>query len=354
LRSEGPPVINILSINCSLAFAPYLIDAMSDLEVRPSAPSRTIRQGGSGMVLGLGDYLSVIHRNRRADLDNDVTGHYLATIGLRAKTYEVSLMSDEVVLASVNESLFVSHPQSEVWLGPQAVRQLVASYRSGESHPHPALPDWLACSVAAGRLLLSDQRTGRWVLLGADHIAEFERRLSLLGPSAESPVPAPPVIQMKGVEIHLQSAFRLARTLRDFAQTRQVCAYEESLPEFKLAVASAVEGIQISDTNSRVGMTAREALKWAGIVEAELTRLNASEIVRGKITTVVADGLGGRFVLQWGDEVFVPSRFPSHASVSGDRLIGATDRGFSLLLDRTKSACVALTREEMFLTGCCT
>src|SRR5262249_3843505 len=259
------------------------------LETGGRAPSRTISQGGSGMALAQADSLSLIYRNRRADLDNAEARHYLATIGLRANSYEISLMSEEVVLASINGALLVSHPQSEIWLDDAAVRHLIESYQAPDLHPDPALPQWLQCSVAAGRLLLSDQRTGRWVLLGADHIAEFERRLGLLKPVAESAVPSPPVIPLKGIETHLQSAFKLARTLVDFGQTRQVQAYEEIAPEFRLAVAPAVEGIQISDTNERVGMTAREALKWAGLIQAELTRLNAIEFVRGKITTVIAD-----------------------------------------------------------------
>src|SRR5262249_19731144 len=220
-------------------------------------------------------------------------------------------------------------------------------YRAPELHPDPALPEWLQCSVAAGRLLLSDQRTGRWGLLGADHIAEFERRLSLLKPVDQKPVPSPPVISLKGLEIHLQSAFKLGRTLLEFGQTSQVRAYEEIAPEFRLAIAAALEGIQISDTNARVGMTAREALKWASIINAELTRLNALEFVRGKITTVIADGPGGRFVLQWGDEVFVPTAFWNQMSRLEDQLIRGTDRDFSLLLDRARSACVALSSEEL-------
>src|SRR5215470_15538859 len=194
---------------------------MSVLETGGKAPSRTIRQGGSGMAVAHEDSLGLIYRNRRADLDNAEARHYLATIKFRATSYEISLMSEEVVLASVNGSLLVSHPQSEIWLEPPSVRQLVASYRTVEPLPERALPEWLQCSVAAGRLLLSDQRTGRWVLLGADHIFEFERRLSLLNPVAQPPVPSPSVISLKGIEIHLQSAFKLARTLRDFGQTRQ-------------------------------------------------------------------------------------------------------------------------------------
>src|SRR5260370_6192768 len=94
-------------------------------------------------------------------------------------------------------------------------------------------------------------------------------------------------------------------------------------------------------------MTARDASKWAGILEAELTRVNGIEIVRGQITTVVADGCGGRFALQWGDEVFVRDGFWSQTGASDDPLFQTNSGEFSLLLDRAKSACVALTPEEV-------
>lgn len=351
-RFGRQPLINILSLNCSIAFAPYLIDALSALEGTRNASSKTVRQGGSGLVLTHGASLGLIYRNHRASLDSQEASHYLATVGLRANVYDVSLMSEEVVLASVNDSLLVSHPQSEIWLERRYVSHLIAGYKTGQLSPGSSLPEWLVWSVAAGRLLLSDQRSGRWVLLGEDHLEEFERRLTRLTPTTRSTSPAPPVISLKGVEIHLQSAFKLARTLRDFAQTRRVSAYNEAAPEFKLTVGPGVEGIRISDTGSVVGLTVREAGKWAEIIEAELARLHASESVRGQITTVLADGSDGRFVLQWGDEVFVPHQFSYQGSVSGGLLIYARDRGFSLLLDRSKDACIALTpQEEMLVAG---
>jgi hypothetical protein len=330
------------------------MDALSALEGGRQASSNTVRHGGSGLVLNHGSSLSLIYRNHRASLGAVEASHYLATIGLRTSSYDINLMSEEVVLASVNGSLLVSHPQSEIWLDKPTVLQLLTSYKTGQTSPGTGLPGWLVNSVAAGRLLLSDQRSGRWVLLGRDHMAEFERRLSLLTPEAvfAAPPPVPPLINLKGLEIHLQSAFKLPRTLRQFAGTRQVDPYDESAPEFKLSVGPAPEGIQISDSNSRVGLNAREALKWAGIIEAELSRLHASQMIRGQITTTFADGPAGRFVMQWGDEVFVPHGFSNQRNWSDNRLIRATDRGFMLLLDRAKSACVALTvEEEMLLAG---
>ena len=297
------------------------------------------------MVIAREDSIGLIYRNRRAALDCDTLAHYLATVSFRGRAYDIRLMSEEVVLASVNGSLLVSHPQSEIWLEQRAVRKLLAVYHSGKVHPDPAIPEWLTCSSSAGSLLLSDQRSGRWVLLGRDHMAEFERRASTLMPIADSEVSAPPVISMKGVDVHMQSAFRLARALRHFGESRQVSAYEEAAPEFRLRVAAATEGIQVSDTNTRAGMAAREATKWASIIEAELVRLNAIEIARGQITTVLAGAPGGRFVLQWGDEVFVPDGFWNETSGS-DRLIYTSSDGLAVLLDVARSAGVALTAEE--------
>src|SRR5215467_11369748 len=99
----GQSLINILSLNCSIAFAPYLIDALSALEETRNASSMTVRQGGSGLVLTQGARLGLIHRNRRANLDSNGATHYLATIRLRTSVYDVNLMSEEIVLATVND-----------------------------------------------------------------------------------------------------------------------------------------------------------------------------------------------------------------------------------------------------------
>ena len=344
-------MINILSVSCSIAFAPYLIDAMSASQSGRTQPSRSVRQGGGGLVIECGERIRLGHRNRWAELDVSAIRHYLATVGLRAKSYQASLLPEEVVVASVNASLLISHPQSEIWLERDAVEQLIIAYRTGTVSAHTALPEWLVCSLAAGRLLLSDQRTARWLLLAADHIAEFERRLSLLGPLSEASTPSPPLISIKGVSIHLQSAFRLARALRAFADTRTVREYEEVAPEFRVSVARAVDGFQLADTNTRVAITAREAPKWADIIAAELTHLNAAEIVRDKITTVTADAPGGRFVLQWGDEVFLPDGSWRHTGGSGGRLVQESVGGFTVLLDRARDACVALTPQEISMLG---
>src|SRR5439155_1580992 len=71
------------------------------------------------------------------------------------------------------------------------------------------LPEWLSVSTGGGRLLLSDQRTARWVLLGEDHMRELERRIETLRvPTVAPPRLEPPTISLKGLTVHLQSAFR--------------------------------------------------------------------------------------------------------------------------------------------------
>jgi hypothetical protein len=120
--------------------------------------------------------------------------------------------------------------------------------------------------------------------------------------------PEPPIISIKGVVVHLQSAFRLADALERFADTGEVSAFEELAPAFQLTVSKATEGIEMRDSANRVGLTSREARKWAAIVRDELARVNAEYRERGSVRTVFADVQRGRWVLQWGDEVFVPAQ----------------------------------------------
>jgi len=123
--------------------------------------------------------------------------HYSATIQSRAAIYDVSRMQDEVVLASIGRDLLLSHPQSEIWLSHETVAELVDMYRRGSSETEN-IAGWLKVSTGGGRILLSDQRTGRWVLLGADHFTELERRLETL-PNSHilAKHPTPPTISLK-------------------------------------------------------------------------------------------------------------------------------------------------------------
>src|SRR5439155_23748098 len=141
-------------------------------------------------------------------------------------------MQDEVVLATVGDELLLSHPQSEVWLKSETVAALVRAFTS-DSAPEAegslsGFPEWLKVSTGGGSLLLSDQRTGRWVLLGADHMRELERRRGSIGRWGGSVCgAAPPTIPLKGLTVHLQSALKLFGTLEEFANTDRVTPFEE-------------------------------------------------------------------------------------------------------------------------------
>src|SRR5262249_13983058 len=132
------------------------------------------------------------------------------------------------------------------------------------------------------------------------------RRYPLLKSSPEfHKASKPPVISVKGLKIHLQSAFKLARVFEEFADGGQFTDYADIAPTYSLALMHSVEGIKISDSHTVVAVTPREARKWAAIILDELERLNAFEIERGGIKTVYADDDKGRWVLQMGDEVLV-------------------------------------------------
>jgi hypothetical protein len=219
-----------------------------------------------------------------------------------------------------------------------------------------SLPDWLNISIAAGRLLISDQRNGRWVLLGSDHIEQLKRRVSpLTAATSQSARLQPPVILLKGINVHLQSAFKLAETLEGFADAGTVLEFDDVTATFSLTVRKSTEGIELRDTERRVAISRREAPKWAEIIRAELERLNASGFERGAIRTVFADADAGRWVLQWGDEVFVSddaleqvreSQSPLRDSRANGIII-KQDEEFLLLLSEPTGACVALTEDEI-------
>jgi hypothetical protein len=257
-------------------------------------------------------------------------------------------MQDEVVLANVGNELLLSHPQSDLWLGSEAIAALANAFssesRSNADTTLASLPEWLSISTGGGRLLLSDQRTARWVLLGADHIRELERRLEALrAPAVAAPRLEPPTISLKGLTVHLQSAFTLAATLEGFTSTGNVAPFEEITPIYSLTASRSAEGIELKDSDNRVTITPREARKWAGIIRAELDRLNASQVERGGIRTVFVDSGDGRWILQWGDEVFASSL--SAGGETGSPVVKHAG-GFVLLLSRETGACVALTDAE--------
>jgi len=350
-------MINILAIRCSVAFAPYLALSAADFLSDGVTASRVVRQGGRSLILRSDSDLTLRHEHRQASLGVHEARHYAATVGFRNEFYDVTRMQDEVVLASVGDELLLSYPQSELWLRPEAVAALLRAY-AGDSNARegatlPGLPEWLSVSTGGARLLLSDQRTGRWVLLGDDHVHELKRRLGLLSPLRGATGQAPPTIQLKGLTVRLQSAFKLVATLLDFTFNANVEPFEETTPTYALKAARSTEGIELSDSHTRVSLTVREARKWADIIGAELSRLGACQVERGAIRTVFADHEGGRWILQWGDEVWLPNgwrdgvsaRSPSLPGAHGGPLVKRSDE-FLLALDGATGSCVALTDSE--------
>jgi hypothetical protein len=347
-------MINILSVRCGLSFAPYLTDAMTGYLDDGRFNSRVVKQGGNGMILRPAAEMELRFQARQVSLDRQAARHYSATLALRRDVYDILRMADEVVIANVGESLLLSHTHSELWLDAPVVAALLRLYREGAAAgaADAALPEWLSVSTGAGRLLLSDQRTGRWVLLGADHVAELERRAGLLAPAGEAVRRAgPPTLAIKGVTVHLQSAFKLADSLDTFAESGNVMAFTEQAPDYELTVEKATEGIALRDFERRAGLSPREARKYAAILRDELERRRARQFERGLLRTVIADGDGGRWVLQWGDEILLTSdALASLAGASGAASDGGlvTRRGGEslLLLRPATGACVALTAGE--------
>ncbi|HKG22507.1 MAG TPA: hypothetical protein VKC34_11455, partial [Blastocatellia bacterium] len=195
-------MINIFSVNCELAFAPYLVESLGEFVEQGATASRVVRQGGSGLIIRSDGRLLLRHQDREAALEVEGARHYRATVEFRRIFYGVERLSDEVVFTSVGRSLLLSHPQSMMWFDTGVISGLLSAVnsRAGEPAPEsPALPDWLHTSTGDGRLLISDQRTGRWVLLGSDHLSELNRRLkNLEGSSEPGPAAAPPTLGIKG------------------------------------------------------------------------------------------------------------------------------------------------------------
>lgn len=350
-------MINLFSIRCSLAFAPYIVESARTFLAGGELPSRVVRQAGTGLIIRAGEDVILRHQNREAYLTQEDARHYLATVQFRCEFYDVTRTSDEIVLANIGSEVLLSHPQSELWLKEEDVAALVLAFRTnnaiiGES----SLPSWLTVSTGAGRLMLSDQRSGRWVLLGDDHVSELEQRLSSLRSAPDIIAqPTAPTISIKGLDVHLQSAFKLAATLEAFAETGHFASFEEVAPGFSLRVRNATEGIEIADSDRRVALTSKEARKWANIVRTELTRLNASYLERGRIRTVFADSGQGRWVLQWGDEVLVRSTLVSRIKAAQieqpvlqtDSLAFKRTPEFLMLLSPASGDCVALDERQL-------
>lgn len=336
-------MINILSTGCSLAFAPYLLESAAEFLTTSRVDPRVVRQGGSGLIIRSDGALALRHQARECLLDIEDVRHYAATLELRADAYEIRRMTDEVVMSTFRNYVLLSHPQSELWLEPEVAATLIQVAKQ-KDYDLTQLPEWLSASYAAGGLLLSDQRSGRWVLLGSDHIAELERRLVVGNATHLTALRKPPTIDLKGLTVHLQSAVHLARTLEDFASTGSLTEFQDLTPSYTLTVSRSSEGIQLQDSINRVALSKREAHKWAGLITAELNRLAVVQQERGRIRTVFADADDGRWILQWGDELL----HPDDATGKTGPLVRRIGE-FTTLLDVRTSHCVALTDSEATL-----
>src|ERR1044072_202509 len=188
-------MINIKSIGCGLAFAPYILESLKlYLETGRVNPS-VVRQAATGLIIRSEDELIIHYQNRDAILNPEEAQHYLTTIGFRAEVFEISRYSDEVVLMNVSNAVLLSHPQSEMWIEKSVIPNLLAAFNGENDATQNSLPDWLTISGGDGRLLLSDGRTGRWVLLGQDHYVELARRQPRLDSLTEKiQVEKPPTI----------------------------------------------------------------------------------------------------------------------------------------------------------------
>jgi hypothetical protein len=352
-------MINIFSIRCGLAFAPYLSESLAAFLIEGKFAPRVIRQAGSGLIVRSDGEAMLRFQQREAALGEAEAAHYSATVEFRREFYDVQRLQDEVVIANVGTNILLSHPQSDLWLEASHISHMLRTFGDAPSQNREAdsssLPDWLNISAGAGRLLVSDQRNGRWVLLGRDHIQELERRLGLLDdvslPSARY---MPPTIPLKGLAIHLQSGVKLVETLEAYAETGEVNPFEEITPTYSLTAGRSAEGIELRDFDRRVGLNSREARKYASIIRSELERLNVVQVERGSMRTVFADDEHGRWVLQWGDEALVLNdsldelRATHSLQSEGEtyKAIAGQANGFHLLLNPATGACVALTEAE--------
>ena len=344
--------INIRSVRSSLAFAPYLSEAFQEFIGDRSVSARVPRQGGKGFVVRSDADLVLRHEHRQESLGPEDARHYAATTKMRSQVYNILRMQDEVVLASVGPELLLSHPQSEMWLSKQTVFALVEAFGSASNAINGDIPEWLKVSMGGGRLLLSDQRTGRWVLLGVDHLNELRQRIAELTiDSTPLQFQSPPVINLKGTGIHLQSALTLVSIMEDFASGRQVIAFEEVTPSYSLKVSTSSNGLEISDDDNHAVLNSRETRKWIDLIKSKIEALHISQLERGRIRTVFASDNGGRWILQWGDEVFLPRNTQSvgHLADTPGPDSGVISRridGFLVVMNSSTGNCVALTEFE--------
>jgi hypothetical protein len=296
------------------------------------------------------------HQEHEARLSLGCAQHYKAVIDFRSLSLQISRLSDEVVMATTSGGILLSYPQSEMWLEPDEAAGIVRLFREPESSRAGAtrLPSWLLASVSGDRLLLSDQRNARWVLLASEHIEDLERRAKTAVTATAGQPRRSPQITVKGIQVRLQPAFLVAEALDAFARTGQFVEFEEEAPESAVAVARAGERIELRVSDQRAGFDVREAAKWAAVIRAELDTLKAVQLDSGAVPTTVVDTADGRWVLQRGDEVLVPLALVerlrgSRGPKSGveDQVSFALGTDSLLMMSHPSCSCVAIGGREM-------
>jgi hypothetical protein len=352
-------MINIFSVACGLGFAPYLLDSLDAYFDHAEQVSSVIRQGGSGLIIRSDDALMLRFRNRECAINAPERDHFRATVAARVAFYDIQRLEDEIVISSFGDHLLISHPQSELWLNAEMVAALLRSVDSGPGAELPesdgyAVPDWLIHSAENGGMLISDRRNGRWVLLGSEHLDQFRSRLSRIEAARMALKPGrPPVLNVKGVTVHLHSAFAFCDALESFTNGALVQPLDERAPAYSLSVSQSGEGLEISDGDQRAPLNTREARKWLALVRDQLDKMNASQANRGRIRTVFADDEAGRWALQWGDEVLVPTGSSSDSSPETQKISQGPGLAISktgeltTFLDPSTANCVALDRNEI-------
>ena len=345
-------MINLGPIRCSLAFAPYLLEALNEFATSGSLHDRVVKQAGSGLIIRKDTMPLIRYQNRELHLDDDAVSHYIATIRLRSEHYGIRRTSDEVIIAGVCDTVLISHPQSELWLDQLSGSSIVSSFDS-EIPAAESLPAWLTISTMPGRLLLSDQRTGRWVLLSQEHVTEISERLSTLSKPSDTAARVAPKVELKGIPLPLQLVFAVLAMLDAYSKESPVIQHEWSLPEFRLSSRLNAGTLELSDGNVRVAISRREAVKWVQLLEAELERYGAVQIHRGQVETTFANVDTGTWVLQGGDEVllkFAADRQTDdalEALIESDRLVISRGDALTLILDSFTGACVGLSSTEL-------
>ena len=78
-------MINILSIRCGLAFAPYLSESLSAFLRDGQFASRVVRQGGSGLITRSDSEMMLRYQHSESALGAEEARHYAATVSIQKR-----------------------------------------------------------------------------------------------------------------------------------------------------------------------------------------------------------------------------------------------------------------------------